>query len=99
MWKALFDAPWPDQYDLPEAVRQQALLRIRRYWRWLIAPLIIAEVLLWAVARPQGVPSASAYVVPPLLLGLAFVLGQIPRIETFWLIAMVALFVLHGMLI
>ena len=99
MWKALFDAPWPDQYDLPEAVRQQALLRIRRYWRWLIAPLILAEVLLWAVARPQGVPSAGAYVVPPLLLSLAFILGQIPRMETFWLISMVVLFVLHGILI
>lgn len=99
MWKLLFDAPWPDQYDLPEAVRQQALLRIRRYWRWLIAPLILAELLLWAVARPQGVPSANAYAVPPLLLSLAFALGQIPRLETFWLIAMVGLFVLHGMLI
>jgi signal transduction histidine kinase len=99
MWKRLFETPWPDQYDLPTAVRQQALDRIRGYWRWLIVPLIVSEVLLWAVARPQGVPSPNAYIVPPLLLSAAFLLGQLPRLEAVWLVGMVALFALHGMLI
>lgn len=99
MWKQLFDAPWPDQHDLPEIVRQQAEQRIRAYWTWLVAPLIIAEVLLWATANLRAIPFATAYAVPPLLISMALVLGWLPRPRALLLMGMVGLFALHGILI
>jgi signal transduction histidine kinase len=99
MWRKLFETPWPDQFDLPTAVRHKATRRIRSYWRWLIVPVILGEVVLWSVAAPQGISIPNAYGIPPLILSLAFAIGLIPRIDVLWLIMLAGLLAAHGMLI
>ncbi len=100
MWRELLNGPWPDQGDLPELVRQQAVGRIRRYWRGRIwIQIILGEAFLWLVVEWQRVPYARAYVIPWLLVMLVYLLGLLPQIDMLWLIGMVVLFAMQGMLI
>lgn len=99
MWLKLLNAPWPEQNDVPEQVRQQATQRLHSYWRAQIWPFVVGEVALWLIGQWQGVPRARAYVLPVILMSIVYGLGLLRRYELFWLIGTVILFEAQGMLI
>ncbi len=98
MWRELLNGPWPDQGDLPEDVRQQAVTRIRRYWRsrlWI--QIVIGEAVLYISAQLENVEHPHAYGVPVILVSLVYILGLFPQINMTWLVGMVVLFAIQGM--
>ncbi len=99
MWSKLFNAPWPDQADLPERVRQQAAIRIRSYWRSQVWPFVVGVIALWLISRSQGLPHANGYAIPVVLMVLIYLIGLLRGVELFWLITTVILFALQGMFI
>src|SRR5258708_31060834 len=99
MWRKLFNAPWPDASNLPEGVRLEAIRRIYAYWRGRMWTLVLGEFILWVGSLNKDEKHLRAYAVPVLLIGLAYLLGWLPRIKIFWLISQVVLFAIQGMLI
>jgi signal transduction histidine kinase len=99
MLRKLLDAPWPDEGDLPQAVKDRARVRIRQYWRGRIWPLILGEIVVWVAMEAQKVQHPHAYLVPVLLVSLIYGLGLLPGIDMLWLGSMAVLLIFHGMLI
>lgn len=98
LWK-LFNAPWPDTTDLHEQVRAQATRTIHRYWRDQFWPFVVGEFLIWLIGTTKEERFSPLYLVPFLIMLLAYLLGFFRRLEFFWLIGLVALLLMHGMLI
>jgi signal transduction histidine kinase len=99
MLQRLFNSPWPDEGDLPEGVKRQAAIRIRRYWAAQISLMLVGNVILWLTAESSVAPYSSAYAVPVVLNLMLLVLGLIPSAGALWLAAMVGAFAFQAMLI
>ena len=98
MWRRLFNAPWPDQSDMRDAVRQQASQRIHSYWRTRGWQLVLGEVILWAAAYRREVEHPTAYGFLAGFIALAYLLGCFRRMDTLWMSFTVLLFMIQGML-
>jgi signal transduction histidine kinase len=94
----LLNGPWIDSEDLPRAVKEQAAQRILNYWRVQAILVIVGELILWFAAYEQNVTYSRAYLIPPILIGFAYVMCMFRNFMLLWLLIMVAMFALQGML-
>ncbi|HLY26409.1 MAG TPA: HAMP domain-containing sensor histidine kinase [Aggregatilineales bacterium] len=99
MLPKLLNGPWPDQGDVPEAVREQAVQRILLYWRLRMWVLVLGEAIILFVGIFKDPRHLRAYTVMLILVTLIYVLGLFPRIRFVWLASTVFLLGLHGMLV
>jgi signal transduction histidine kinase len=98
LWK-LFNAPWPDSTDLHEQIRERARSTIHIYWRDQFWPFVVGEFLIYMIGSSREQNFSSLYLVPALIMLMAYILGFFRRLEFIWLIGLVTLLLLHGMLI